>query len=476
MTQLLSQSYLTLPSILYSKTTPKKSKAPYVLKFNDSLATELGLFSLLNKEEWINVFSGHSEYKDFTPIAQAYAGHQFGHFSILGDGRALLLGEHLSPSGLRYDINLKGIGKTAYSRQGDGLATIEPMLREYLISQSMTSLGIPSSKGLAVIGTGEEVYRNEVLPGATFVRLLSSHIRFGTFQFACKEDTPEVLKALFDYTLERHFPNLINHENSIVIFLERIINAQIALVVEWMRVGFVHGVLNTDNMLICSETIDYGPCAFIDHYDPQACFSSIDQNKRYAYSNQINSVLWNCARLAETLIPLFNTPQDETILILENCFKHAKKNYDDKYLSMMSLKLGLINNDLDDLTLINELLLWMEVHTIDYTQLFTHLTYLDEHALLPIYHDNDFNIWHKKWTRRKYLGFDLNLMKKNNPVVIPRNHQVKHALHLASLGDMSAFNNLLNILNTPYHYHPSSEPYRTPPTKTEFVQNTYCGT
>ena len=289
-------TYARLPQQFYTRTTPTPVRSPAMALFNRSLAEAMGLRpDIFESEECISVFAGNAIPQGAEPIAQAYAGHQFGHFNMLGDGRAILLGEHLGPDGSRWDIQLKGPGRTAYSRRGDGRAALGPMLREYIISEAMHALGIPTTRSLAVVTTGEPVFREEELPGAVLTRIAASHIRVGTFQYAAMQQNPEALRALADYTIQRHYPEMAEAPNPAISLLEAVIERQASLVAKWLLVGFIHGVMNTDNMALSGETIDYGPCAFMDIYDPATVFSSIDRSGRYAYSNQASIAHWNLA-------------------------------------------------------------------------------------------------------------------------------------------------------------------------------------
>ena len=317
-------SYLQLPAAFYQKQAPSPVQAPAMLVFNQALANDLGLNAATLASQGAAYLAGNDLFAGSEPIAQAYAGHQFGHFNRLGDGRAILLGEHLTPNQQRLDIQLKGAGRTGYSRSGDGRAALGPMLREYLISEAMQALGVPSTRSLCVTVSGEAVYREEALPGAILCRVAASHLRVGTFQFAAAEQNPALLTALADYTIDRHFPDLRAQAEPYLALLESVIDRQAKLLAQWMQLGFIHGVMNTDNMSICGETIDYGPCAFINRYQHDAVFSSIDKNGRYAYGNQAQMALWNLFRLAETLLPLISPKQDQAIPI-EQAFEHFRR-------------------------------------------------------------------------------------------------------------------------------------------------------
>ena len=361
-------SYSRLPNAFKENIKPVSVKSPELLLLNEKLASDLNLnFENITKDELSEIFAGNVLPKGSNSIAQAYAGHQFGHFTMLGDGRATLLGEHLTNKKQRYDIQFKGSGKTSFSRNGDGRAALGPMLREYIISEAINYLNIPTTRGLAVVKTGEQVFREIPLPGAILTRIASSHIRVGTFQYIAAREHESELKIFFDYVINRHYPHLKDFENIALEFLKAVLDKQIDLVVNWMRVSFVHGVMNTDNMSISGETIDYGPCAFMDTYDPQTVFSSIDKMGRYAYCNQPIITKWNLARLAECLIPLIDTNQNKSIELATDIINSFEKKYEEKWMEMMRHKLGLSILDEKDKFLILDLLTWMHQHKADYT-------------------------------------------------------------------------------------------------------------
>ena len=366
-------TYFNLPNTFREYINPTPVKNPQLILFNEKLASELNLnISKFDKKVLSKIFSGNVLPEGSNSIAQAYAGHQFGHFTMLGDGRAVLLGEHISDK-KKYDIQLKGSGKTAFSRNGDGRAVLGPMLREYIISEAMNSLNISTTRSLAVVKTGENVFREEPLPGAILTRIASSHIRVGTFQYISAKKNLKELKILLDYSIERHYPKIKNTKNKSLEFLDSLIERQCDLVVDWMRVGFVHGVMNTDNMTISGETIDYGPCAFMDTYDPKTVFSSIDQMGRYAYCNQPVITKWNLARFAECLIPLIDDNQNKALELATEKINSFEKKYEEKWLNMMRKKLGILKADKKDKVLIIDLLTWMHQNKADYTNTFCHL-------------------------------------------------------------------------------------------------------
>jgi len=367
-------SYSRLPDSFKETIDPVKVKKPELVLFNKDLAKNIDLdFSNIKNEELSALFSGNLLPKNSNSIAQAYAGHQFGHFTMLGDGRAVLIGEHLSKNKKRYDIQFKGSGKTSFSRNGDGRAALGPMLREYIISESMHHLNIPTTRSLAVVKTGESVMRDTELIGAILTRVASSHIRVGTFQYIAARKNEDELKMLLEHVIKRHYPNIDKAKNKSIEILKIVLEKQVDLVVHWMRVGFIHGVMNTDNMSISGETIDYGPCAFMDVYDPKTVFSSIDRTGRYAYCNQPVITKWNLARFAECLIPLIDKDQNNAIKIATEIINSFEKKYEEKWLNMMRDKLGLFGDEKNDQSLILDLLTWMHEVKAVYTNTFCYL-------------------------------------------------------------------------------------------------------
>ncbi len=474
-------SYLTLPDIFYEKRMPDSVSEPKCIVLNQDLIGSIGVeLSELNEREIAEIFSGNRMPNGADPFAQAYAGHQFGHFTMLGDGRAHVLGEHIQPDGKRVDIQLKGSGRTRYSRRGDGRASLGPMLREYLISEAMHALGIPTTRSLAVVSTGDNVIRETELPGAVLTRLASSHIRVGTFEFARAHGNKDMVSQLLNYTVKRHDQNISNDPNKVILFLENVMKRQVGLVVHWMRVGFIHGVMNTDNMAISGETIDYGPCAFMDAYHPGTVFSSIDQMGRYAFTNQPVIAEWNFARLVETVLPLLGSDQKRAIEIAKSIIAEFPTYYQNKYIEMMSSKIGLIGQYPEDESLINELLGWMKNNHADYTNTFRDLC-LEKKPSGSYYDTVAFNQWYEKWQKRfnknnKSSQTGLQLMKKSNPVIIPRNHQVEAALTAATDGNFAPFNELLTALKDPYNESEVITVYQSPPSPSERVYQTFCGT
>ena len=477
----LESTYAELPEVFFSKLSPTPVRQPEIIIFNQELADEIGLnLSDLSINERTEFLSGNFVPKSLEPFAQAYAGHQFGNFTMLGDGRAIVLGEHLTPSGQRLDLQLKGSGRTPYSRGGDGRAALGPMLREYIISEAMNAMGIPTTRSLAVVTTGEKVYRETELPGAILTRIAGSHIRVGTFEFASLQEDKTKTQALLDYLIDRHFPEIKEKENPPLALLKAVINQQAELITEWMRVGFIHGVMNTDNMALSGESIDYGPCAFMDSFAPDTVFSSIDHKGRYAYANQPYIAQWNLARLAESLLPLMHGEREETIGMAENLLNSFEQVYKNKWLSMMGSKLGLSNAGKEDDKLITDLLDWMHENSADFTNTFRDLS----KGGLPngeLYTTQSFQAWHARWQDRlgqekQDLKSSFDLMRSVNPTVIPRNHKVEEALQASEKGDLVPFHNLLSALDKPYEDGEDLLPYQVPPKPGEKVLQTFCGT
>ena len=474
-------TYSKLPDPFISNTSPIPVKSPELIILNDNLAKQLGLnFSLISKKELSNLFSGNSLPEGSKSIAQAYAGHQFGHFTMLGDGRAVLMGEHVSKNNERFDIQFKGSGQTPFSRNGDGRAALGPMLREYIISEAMHSLNIPTTRSLAVVKTGEDVVRENILQGAILTRVASSHLRVGTFQYVAMRNNESELRTLVDYTINRHYPNIKKSKNKALDLLKVLIELQIDLVVNWMRVGFIHGVMNTDNMSISGETIDYGPCAFMDTYDPKTVFSSIDEFGRYAYFNQPSITKWNLARFAECLIPLIDPKKEKAIEIATETINSFDKSYETKWINMMRDKLGLFGQDQKDQVLIIDLLTWMHKNKADYTNTFCFL--MDENFQHnKIYNDENFLTWKERWKERLKLNNNtpekyLSLMKSVNPLVIPRNHKVEEVLESANNNDLSPLKKLINVLEKPYEKTKENIDYQSPAPVSDKKYKTFCGT
>ena len=473
-------TYSKLPDPFKEKIGPIPVKNPELIILNKNLSKDLNLdFSNLDNKIISELLSGNTLPQGSNSIAQAYAGHQFGHFTMLGDGRAVLIGEHLSKKKDRYDIQFKGSGKTAFSRNGDGRAALGPMLREYIISEAMYNLGIPTTRSLAVVKTGEEVIREKTLHGAILTRVALSHIRVGTFQYIAAREKKDELEILLDYVIKRHYPNIQNSKNKALDLLKLVMEKQIDLVVNWMRVGFIHGVMNTDNMSISGETIDYGPCAFMDTYDPKTVFSSIDQMGRYAYCNQPVITKWNLSRFAECLIPLIDKNQNKSIELATEIINSFEKNYEEKWLNMMRDKLGLFGIEDKDKFLILDLLTWMHQKKLDYTNTFCHLMDSDIEKN-ENFEDYDFQNWRKRWQERLKTNNNspekyIKLMRSVNPIVIPRNHKVEEVLNEANNNNTEPLKRFLEILNNPYSEQKNIKEFRSPSFSKEKYQ-TFCGT
>jgi uncharacterized protein YdiU (UPF0061 family) len=474
-----NHSYTKLPKDFFVEQLPVKVSNPKLILLNEPLLKALGLDKeALSPEAWGNIFSGNELPEKAHPIAEAYAGHQFGHFALLGDGRAVLLGEHITPEGNHFDIQFKGSGQTPYSRRGDGRAALGPMLREFIISEAMNALKIPTTRSLAVVTTGESVMRDEVLPGAILTRVAKSHIRVGTFQFASTLNDTNKLKALADYTIDRHYPECKAKDNPYLAFLNAVIERQALLISQWMHVGFIHGVMNTDNMSISGETIDYGPCAFMDRYHPETVFSSIDRQGRYAYSNQPPIAQWNLARFAETLIPLIDHNADKSIELASQSVNDFSGQFQTAWLKGMRQKLGLFNEEASDITLINELLVLMQKNKADYTLTFRHLS---SDAILKdaIFKDASFKVWYKNWLhciQKQKEDEETSRLKmlKHNPAVIPRNYLVEKALSLAVVDqDFKFLNDFIAALLKPYE---DSQVFSEPAIEEDKSYKTFCGT
>jgi protein adenylyltransferase len=460
--------------------------APKLLQFNHALAEELGLDPVaLDSEAGAAVFSGNAIPEGAEPLAQAYAGHQFGGFAPqLGDGRALLLGEVIDTQQRRRDIQLKGSGRTPFSRGGDGKASVGPVLREYLIGEGMHALGIPTTRALAAVTTGEHVYRETPLPGAVLTRVAASHIRIGTFQFFAARGGVEKVRELADYAIARHYPDTADAENPYLAFFAAVTDAQASLVANWMNIGFIHGVMNTDNMTISGETLDYGPCAFMDTYAPGTVFSSIDRQGRYAYANQPVILPWNLTRLAETLVPLVDPDPDRAIKLLTDAIQQAQPLYEAHWLAGMRSKIGLSTEDPNDLDLVNDLLWVMKDGQADFTLVFRRLSQAlsgDSDVIQELFDQSGaFDVWARRWRKRlEQEGVDAETraqaMDRVNPIYIPRNHKVEEAL-AAAVGheDMKPFSKLLDVLSHPFNEIAGNEAYAEPVPDPSY--KTFCGT
>jgi len=474
-------TYSKLSNTFKEVIKPTPVNDPELVILNEQLAKDLNLdFSKQDNKKLAEIFSGNFLPEGTTPVAQAYAGHQFGHFTMLGDGRAILLGEHLVNQKQRVDVQFKGSGRTSFSRGGDGRAALGPMLREYIISEAIHALNIPTTRSLAVVKTGEKIVRENLLPGAILTRVASSHIRVGTFQYIAAKQNTDDLNTLIDYTINRHYPEIKTSDQKAIDLLNLVMEKQCQLVVNWIRVGFIHGVMNTDNMAISGETIDYGPCAFMDTYNPKTVFSSIDKLGRYAFSNQPPITKWNLARLAECLIPLIDKNEDTAIKIATKTIDNFQNVYEKKWLNMMRDKLGLFGEDQNDLKLINNLLNWMESNQADYTNTFCYLMKIDNNDDLK-FKDINFINWLKEWENRILINNgskekSINLMKKTNPIFIPRNHKVEEALENANKNNFQHLNDLLDVVKKPYTNNENLKQYKRPANLNGIKYQTFCGT
>ncbi|MCX6230667.1 MAG: YdiU family protein [Bacteroidetes bacterium] len=479
----LENSYLLLPDALYTRINPSKVDAPKLAMFNYVLADEIGLnFKNTTSAELAEIFSGNQLPEGAQPIALAYAGHQFGYFTVLGDGRAILLGEQITPSNNRYDIQLKGCGQTPYSRNGDGKATLSSMLREYLISEAIHHLGIPTSRSLAVVRSNEKIRREQFMESAILTRIAGSHLRIGTFEFVSRYHDKSTLKKLSDYAIQRHYPELLQTDNPPLALFKTVMHQQIALVVNWMRVGFIHGVMNTDNTSVSGETIDYGPCAFMNAYDPITVFSSIDHYGRYSFGNQPAIIQWNLSCLAGALIPIIHDDEKKAIELLNEILHDFPYLYKTAWLKMMCSKLGLFTSQNDDIVLVEDLLNWMKFNKADFTNTFLHLQSLpvpDE----EIYQNDAYKTWLQRWqlriaSERQDAEMHKQLMSAHNPVYIPRNHMVETALKAASENDnYELFMRLVEVISKPYAYKAEYSAYQQPPDpEADLHYQTFCGT
>ncbi len=472
----IKNSYLELPSKLYSEQLPEKVINPKKIYFNSNLASNLDL-DFLSEEEILDYFSGNKVPKASRPIAQAYAGHQFGHFNMLGDGRAILLGEQVNSKNIKYDIQLKGSGRTPYSRRGDGRATLASMLREYIVSEAMHYLRIPTTRSLAVIHTGEKVYRDQVYDGGVLTRVSSSHIRFGTFEFVRNFCSKDDLKIFIKYVIDRHYPQISNSDNPAIELFELVMVKQINLIINWMRVGFIHGVMNTDNMSICGETIDYGPCAFMNRYNPNTVFSSIDKNGRYSFGNQPNVLHWNLAVFADALIPAISNDEKKSIKIIREKLDNFSLLFSNNWYDMMYKKLGILKPIEKDKILVDSLLELMDSYKADYTNTFAALS-LNVNLDNSLFKSSKFRKWSEEWKSRINSNDSIKsfkLMKQQNPSIIPRNHLVELALEKSIIGKFNLLNNLLNLVSKPYDYT-SNYNFQTIPEGFDDSYKTFCGT
>ncbi len=479
-----NNTYGKLPNSFYKEAVPNDFPHGRLIVFNEVLAHDLGWdVGQQKREAFEKVFTGQQIPKGAEPIALAYAGHQFGNFvPQLGDGRALLLGEVLTPEKKRYDLQLKGSGRTFFSRNGDGKSALGPVIREYILSEAMHSLGVPTTRALAAATTGETVLRETELPGGIFTRVASSHIRIGTFEYFAAKGDIKSIQLLTDYALDRHYPELQNSSEKVLAFLREVAKRQANLVAKWMSIGFIHGVMNTDNMSISGETIDYGPCAFMDNFHFNRVFSSIDRQGRYSYSNQLNIAKWNLTRLAECLVPLVHENQEQAIQLLQKALDELYPLYHESWLAAMMPKFGLQKGDpKDDEDLINSFLNYLQSEDLDFTLSFKELenTLFAKGSLEG--RSESFLGFYKHWQdrlkkQRESLEFSSEIMSQANPYFIPRNHQVEKAIQLSLKGDYSHFHKMNKVLLHPYQEQPDDKDFLIPPKPSERVRYTFCGT
>jgi len=486
-------SYARLPERFYARVSPAKVREPRIVKVNHALAEQLGLDPAeLDSPAGAQILAGNVLPEGAASIALAYAGHQFGGFSPqLGDGRAILLGEVVGRDGARRDLQLKGAGRTPFSRQGDGRAALGPVLREYIVSEAMAAFGVPTTRALAAVTTGETVIREQRLPGAVLTRVAASHIRVGTFEFFAARDDHEAIAELTKYTLARHYPadsaEPREPRAEALRLLDCVVEAQASLVARWLGLGFIHGVMNTDNTAISGETIDYGPCAFLDEYDPKKAFSSIDHGGRYAFGNQPRIALWNLARFAETLLPLLAEDETEAARLATERLERFSQSFEKAHSQVMRGKLGLSTEDAGDTPLIDELLQRLAQHQVDYTVFFRTLCVAAEDAaadarLAALFQDpSAFHGFAERWRQRLQLdplapAERARRMRLSNPAFIPRNHRIEQAITAGVSGDFEPFETLGRVLARPYEDQPEFAHLAEPPLVDERVRATFCGT
>jgi len=483
-----NNSYASLPEAFYTKQKAAPSPAPTWIKTNAGLAKNLGIDAgFLNSDTGLQTLSGNTVLDGSDPLAMVYAGHQFGGWSPrLGDGRALLLGEVIGTDGIRYDIQLKGSGRTPYSRGGDGKAAVGPVIREYILSEAMAALGVPTTRALAAIATGEDVVRETLLPGAILTRVAKSHIRVGTFQYFYSQNDKASLQTLADYVIDRHYPEARTADNPIQAMYEAIIIRQAKLVAQWMQYGFIHGVMNTDNCQIAGETIDYGPCAFMDAFHPMKVFSSIDQQGRYAWGKQPHLAHWNLSRLGEALIPIWGRDDDTTTTQITDSLDVFSETFNSAFYAGFAQKLGLPALDSDTTPFLDTTFETLAAHKIDFALFFANL----RRASDPIYHSKltamfdtpeTADTWLGQWDKLKASSGitdadSQTAMDAANPIYIPRNHRVEAAIQAGMRGDYAPMNALHDVLQNPFKQQAGAEEYENTPEVTEIVQQTFCGT
>ena len=485
-----NNSFVKLGEKFFAKLNPTPVEQPKIVKLNEELSNKLGIdLEMLELEDWASIFSGNRILPGSEPLAMVYAGHQFGHLvPQLGDGRAILLGEVIDNSSIRNDIQLKGSGITPFSRQGDGRAALGPVLREYIVSEAMNALDIPTTRSLCAVTSGEPVYRETVLPGAVLTRVASGHVRTGTFQYFALRGDEKAITKLANYVIDRNYPEVKESPNTYLKLLENVMDRHARLVSKWLHVGFIHGVMNTDNMALSGETIDYGPCAFMDSFNKTQVFSSIDHSGRYSYGNQPQIVQWNLARLAETILPLIHKKQESAVEMAKEVIELYSERFKEFWLSGMRQKLGLFNSEPEDENLIESLLNIMHENESDFTLTFRWLCDAafdkkNNKNLRTLFKDaGAYDNWSKSWRSRLSRESAspeerVKLMRKVNPAVIPRNHRVEQALNAAVENlDFGPFERLVDVLSSPYEEMKEKDEFMLPPKPGEHILQTFCGT
>ena len=479
-------TYAGLPNAFFKRVDPTPVSKPVMIRLNHGLATALGIdVARLDSADGLAILSGNQRPNGADPLAMAYSGHQFGGFSPqLGDGRAILLGEIVGVDGVRRDIQLKGSGPTPFSRRGDGLSALGPVLREYIVSEAMAALGVPTTRALAAVASGDNVVREGMVPGGVFTRVAQSHIRIGTFQWFAARRDEDNLRVLADYVIARHYPAAQQEENPYLALLDEVIQRQARLIAHWIQLGFIHGVMNTDNMTVSGETIDYGPCAFLDTYHPAKTFSSIDHQGRYAFGNQGPIGQWNLTRFAETLLPLLDADQKKSIALAEASLDAFTDIHQASLQTRLTAKIGLEEGDADDWNVVESLLQAMAEGEADFTLVFRHLANaLDsgsDDAVTRLFNQPAAIVaWLKAWRTRLHdvdRSQVLSLMRRTNPVFIPRNHRIEEAITAGNKGDFELFHRLNQILQNPFTEQPEFSEYEAAPTREEVVHATFCGT
>jgi uncharacterized protein YdiU (UPF0061 family) len=479
-------SYARLPDGFFAKVEPTPVSDPVMIRLNHDLATELGIdVANLDSPEGLAILSGNQLADGSEPLAMAYSGHQFGGFSPqLGDGRAILLGEVVRSDGVRHDIQLKGSGPTPFSRRGDGRSALGPVLREYIVSEAMAALGVPTTRALAAVASGDDVLREGLVPSGVFTRVAQSHIRIGTFQWFASRQDHDNLKVLADYVIQRHYPEAQNDESPYLALLDRVIERQAKLIAHWMQFGFIHGVMNTDNMTVTGETIDYGPCAFMDIYDPAKTFSSIDHQGRYAFSNQAPIGHWNLTRFAETLLPLLDDDPQQAIVQAEAALGTFAEIHQAELHARFTAKIGIEAGTADDWSMAESLLAAMAEGEADFTLVFRHLSDAlesgnDDAVTILFNQPTEITAWLARWRKRLQecdRSHAVALMRGLNPVFIPRNHRIEEAIKAGNCGDFGPFDRLNEVLQQPYRERAEFTEYESVPLPAEVVQATFCGT